>query len=261
MKPRSFLFPHVTVCALILACLTFSRPAAAASITFKFTCQVITSLTPDQCIQSGDPAASYGTLTLSDSAIDPNRVDISWTMTPPWGTNIERVLLNYSPVGGAVPADYNLFVVDQNAVAGSVNEITGVTSLIGENAQGSGDRFKFDLRVNEASPAGLTFDGSLAIRKDNGTFINLSPEDFLFSSTNTNGASPSLYALFTTSQPGVVPPGWTTSNGTEFWGGATAQVTTFEVSEVPEPASLLLLGTGLIAVVGGVRRKARQKQG
>jgi hypothetical protein len=258
MKHRPSLIPHVTVCALILACLAFSRPAAAAAITFKFTCQVVTSMTPDQCVEggSGPGGGNFGELTLSDNAIDSNRVDISWTMTPQWGSNIERVLLNYSPGSGAVPGDYNLFVVNQNAAAGSVANLTGVTHIIGENSQGSGNKYKFDLRVNEASPAGLTFEGSLAIRKDNGTFINLSPEDFLFNSTNTNGATPNLYALYATHQPGVIPPGWTTSNGTEFWAGATQFE---EVAAVPEPASLILLGTGLLGVARRARRKPLQK--
>lgn len=63
-----------------LGILSAPHQANAASLTFVFTCQVVSSLTPDQCVAGGtgpNPNPNFGTLTLSDSLIDPNRVDIS----------------------------------------------------------------------------------------------------------------------------------------------------------------------------------------
>jgi hypothetical protein len=221
--------------------------AQAASITLTFTCQVLSSTTtPDVCVEGGSGPganANFGTLTLTDSAIDTNRVDITWAMTPQWGTNIERVLLNYN---GTVPANHTLYLVDQAAAAGSTTNITGTTHLIGN--QPIGTTYQFDIRVNEASPQGLTFSGSLGLRSAISPFawVDLSVNSFLATSNLLNGATPPLYAFYSTSQPGTVQAGWTISNGTEFWGGVSSAI-------VPVPAAVWLLGSAL-GVLGVIRR-------
>jgi hypothetical protein len=237
----------------LAAMLLPTAPAHADSITFVFTCQVVTSLTPDQCIEggSGGPAGPFGTLTLSDSAIDSNRVDITWTMTPQWGTNIERVLLNWAGPPSFPISAPDLYLVSQSAPAGSTTNITGTTHIFGNDGQTQGNTYRFDIRVNESSPQGLTFAASIYLTSGNGaTIIDLSPGSFLATSTNLNGATPPLYALYATAQPGVVTPGWTTSNGTEFWAGVTS-------NPIPEPASLMMLGTGLLGGAWTLRRRRR----
>jgi hypothetical protein len=224
--------------------------AQAASLTFTFTCQVVTSLLPDQCVEGGSgPGANpnFGTLTFTDSVVDPNRVDISWNMTPQWGTNIEKVLLNYNTGGGSFPTNHSLFLVDQSAPAGSTTNLPGATALFGNNGQPQGSTYQFDIRLGEGSGGGLTFSGSLALRNNiGGAFVDLSTTSFLAASNNLNGAVPVLYALYTTAQPGTVPPGWTTSSGTEFWAGVSAVV--------PVPAAVWLLGSAL-GVLGAIRRR------
>lgn len=237
--------------AAALAIALVPSVAGAASITLVFTCQVVSSLTPDNCIEGGTGPganANFGTLTLTDSVIDPNRVDITWTMTPQWGTNIERVLLNYN---GSVPTNHSLLLVDQAAAAGSTTNITGTTHIIGNSGQPVGSTYQFDIRVNESASSpggiGLTFAGSLALRNDiGGAFVDLSIASFLATSNNLNGATPPLYAFYSTAQPGTVPAGWTTSNGTEFWGGVSSLA-------VPVPAAVWLLGSALGAL-GMLRR-------
>jgi len=220
----------------VLACVAMTSRAQALTLTFD--CQIVSSLTPDNCVLGGTgPGAnpSFGTLTLTDSVIDPNRVDISWNLTPQWGTNISRVLLNYN---AAFPTNHSILLVDQSAPAGSTTNISGTTHTFGNNTQSIGTTYGFDIRVNEAAGGGLTFAGSLALRNDiGGAFVNLDANtSFSATSTNGSGATPPLYAAYTTFQPGTVPPGWTTSNGTEFWAGATV---------IPEPGTALLLAMGL----------------
>jgi hypothetical protein len=153
-------------------------------------------------------------------------------MTPQWGTNIERILLNFN----------------QPFLSGyQLNLDPGVnTNIIGSNGQPSGTTWQFDIRVNEPSPQGLTFTGTLSYCH-NVTLdcFDLEPTHFNALSNNLSGATPQLYALFRTAQPGTVTPGWTTSNGTEFWAGASQAPTL-----VPGPAPLLLLSTGLLGLSG-----------
>ena len=134
---KNALAPLLTAIGIV-AIAAMPNPTQAASITMTFTCQVVSSLTPDNCVAGGTgPGANpnFGTLTLSDSVIDSNRVDITWTMTPQWGVNIERVLLNWAgPPPFPITAP-DLYLVDQSAAAGSTTSITGTTHIIGNNGQ------------------------------------------------------------------------------------------------------------------------------
>jgi len=232
----------------IVAIVALPNPAQAASITFTFTCQVVASATPDNCFEGGTgPGANpnFGTLTLSDSAIDSNRVDITWNMTPQWGTDISRVLLNWAGPPSFPISAADLYLVDQAAPAGSTTNIPGTTHIIGNNGQTQGNTYRFDIRLGEGSGGGLSFAASLYLTSGNGAnIIDLSPSSFFTTSDNLNGATPPLFALYTTFQPGTVPPGWTTSSGTEFWAGA---------SGVPVPAAVWLFGSAL-GLLGLIRR-------
>ena len=82
------------------------------------------------------------------------------------------------------------------------------------------------------------------------TIVDLSPESFLATSNNLNGATPELYALYATAQPGIVTEGWEPSIGTAFFAGAS-------VTPVPEPGTLLLAGSGMVGLGAWWRRPRR----
>ena len=243
--------------------------AEAASITFVFDCVANANGTDyppadaDTCSSSTVfGAGPFGMLTLTDAG---DRVDIDWTMTPPFGAHIERVLLNFNPT--YVPADAQLWLVPQGAPAGSTTEITGVTSIIPPDGNGQGQpigsTWSFDIRVNEDQPAGLTFSGSLYVTRA-GVGVNLSVNDFLALSSNAIAAwdgLPPLYAFYTTINclPATNPnpncglvPGTSTPNTGEFWAGATSYITA-----VPEPGTLVLFGGGLLGLVAIARRRLK----
>jgi len=89
MKMKRSVMLGVIIGACVLACVAMPIRAQAATVTFVFNMEV-DNLAPFPLINPD----SYGTLTLTDSLVDPNRVDITWTFTPAFGATVERVLLN-----------------------------------------------------------------------------------------------------------------------------------------------------------------------
>ena len=57
------------------------RPASGRAITFTFNCQVTPQSPGDSCVAGGP----FGSVTLLDSLVDPNRVDVFYLATPPTG--------------------------------------------------------------------------------------------------------------------------------------------------------------------------------
>jgi hypothetical protein len=128
--------------------LAWGTSSEAGSITFNFDCTIIDVAAPNAC--SG-PAGSFGTLKLSDSSVNQNRVDVDITIIPAGliATDIDTFFLNYTnaiPVEG--PGVNREFRLVDPALA---NSIVNVAS-INYNSNGLGPfNTAFDVKIDPNS--------------------------------------------------------------------------------------------------------------
>ena len=205
--------------------------AGAASIEYSLDCVY----NPDPTCTPGGP---FGNLTIADNGGDPNLVDVTINLEGS-ANKILHIALNY---------DDSLF---SNTTAFTVTG--GVTTLdVDENAvqpqgAGCGGNCDFDLRFPDTGNVNavdtVTFTIALASTDLNPSHFNFTNPAGLFAAVHIGNINCPVEGC----QPGVE-------------GEESVTAGAHPVAVVPEPGTLLLLGSGLAAVGAFGRRRRRHAE-
>lgn len=245
-KVKRSVMLSVILGAWVLACV--AMPGRAQADSFKYLFDYV-DLPPHTAASPPVPGGPFGTITISDNILHPNRVNIDLDIqnipAPYNGVALEQFYLNFA--NDSILSGNNAFYLVTQGAADPPN-INGnpfpVADRLGGVQKGNDTQvlavnFTFDVNPDPTS-GNYLFQGSLAFYDtlpSPDTPINLDASMFDLASGGTG--LPPMFAAFR------LVPG--PSGIGEFFA--------FASTRVPEPSTLLLLGSGLIALAAYGRKR------